>query len=577
MPKHLRFNELWLLSEKEGRARRITWAKNATILVGGNHYGKSTVLRTMYQAFGCKTKTLGGEWDPKAVVAVTFSIEDVSYTILRRGIAFGLFDANGMMLWSTKDQSELRSRFSDLVSFVLPLSTQLGDTKQARPAFFFLPLFIDQDGSWGNAWHTFDGLGEFREWQKPTIELMLGIRGSEYWKIFAKLSKHKTDAEDLQREIKVLEDTRKRLSDKFPPKPWFRDAMRFRKELATFEARVSELATRQQHLESQRMDLMNTRETLKSQIVLIETALQEHSSDMRFLDERRADGEMLCPTCGTAHENSFYSRLNLEAEADELRQLRAVFETKLDIIQRKAAEEKEQREKISKEADALERLLEIHRGELKFREIVDRAGANTAHGVLDGQSESVIAELSGIEKSIAALEKLLEELKDPQRSKVIGGRFKELYLHFATTLEVPPSLMAQSRGIQQKPSGGGSGGPCSVLAYHFALAHTAEEFSNGCLPPLVVDSPHQQAPDEIRRPQVTEFIFKNRPADQQLIVGLEDPPPESIVLGPDDKRIDLSEKFKLLIEDDYVEVFNFLEPRWRAMSAVLDSVESVEP
>jgi hypothetical protein len=133
----------------------------------------------------------------------------------------------------------------------------------------------------------------------------------------------------------------------------------------------------------------------------------------------------------------------------------------------------------------------------------------------------------------------LDGLQDPARMKEIVRRFREMFNHFAVSLSVPASLATHGKAVHLKPHAGGSGGPRAVLAYYFALAHTAEEFSSGCIPALVVDSPHQQAQDDIRRPQVTEFIFRNRPSAQQLIVGLEDPPPESVVLGPDDKRIDL--------------------------------------
>ena len=147
MSRHFRFDELWLLSEEKRKARKITLAKNTTVLVGGNHTGKSTVLRMLYHAFGCKTRSLGGEWDPRAVVAVTFSVDTQQYTILRRASTFSMFDSSGVMLWATNEQGYLRSRFSDLIPFILPLVSQQDETKQARPAFFFLPLFVDQDGS----------------------------------------------------------------------------------------------------------------------------------------------------------------------------------------------------------------------------------------------------------------------------------------------------------------------------------------------------------------------------------------------------------------------------------------------
>jgi hypothetical protein len=262
----------------------------------------------LYFAFGCKTRPLGGEWNPKAVVAVTFSIDDQRFTILRRGPSFSLFDSSGTLLWATSDQGELRTRFSALVSFALPLASQQGENKQARPAFFFLPLFIDQDGSWGSSWQSFDSLGEFKDWQKPTIELMLGIRGSDYWQTYADLSDIKSKIDDFQREKKIVEETRKRLTEKFPKRPWYRDALAFRQELTALETRASKLASEQQQVESDRLDLVSSRDTLKSQMMLIEAALQEHDGDMRFLDERRAQHEIVCPTCGTAHEHSFHAR-----------------------------------------------------------------------------------------------------------------------------------------------------------------------------------------------------------------------------------------------------------------------------
>ncbi len=574
MPRHFRFDVLWLLSEAEGRGRKITWAKGTTALVGGNHTGKSTLLRMLFYAFGCKTRALGAEWDPRTVVAVTFSTGEARYTILRRGGVFSLFDSAGTLLWVTDDSGELRSRFSALTAFVLPMMTQQGDVKQARPPFFFLPSYIDQDGGWGHSWQTFDGLGEFREWQKPTIELMLGIRGSEYWETAADLSAAKRRAEDLEREERIVKDTRKRLSDKFPRRPWFRDALTFKRELAQLEARASSLSVQQQQLEVERTDLANAQSTLESQVALIDGALKEHAPDMQFLDERRREGEIVCPTCGTAHENSFHSRLNLEAEADDLRQLRAHFGIKLERIKKDVEVHGQKLADIVAQADEVSLMLESRRGELKLREIVTRAGAEQAHDALDEQSASIEDESTQAQNLVEALKIKLEELNDSARAREITRRFRQFYSHFAASLTVPGSLGSHSGAIHVKPRAGGSGGPRAILAYHFALAFTAEEFCQGCIPPIAIDSPHQQAQDEIRRPQVTEFIIRNRPAGQQLIVGLEDPPPTSVALGPDDVRIDLTEQFAMLSAAQYTEVLSFIGPLWHIASAAMELSET---
>lgn len=184
-------------------------------------------------------------------------------------------------------------------------------------------------------------------------------------------------------------------------------------------------------------------------------------------------------------------------------------------------------------------------------------------------------DLAAAQASVEALEEQLKGLSDPQKARDVRRRFKEYFEHFAGALSVPGSLASHSRAIELKPSAGGSGGPRAVLAYYFAVLHTAAEFSAAFVPPLTIDSPHQQAQDQIRRPQVTAFIFRNRPPGHQLIVGLEDPPPDSVAFGPDDRRIDLTEQYRVLKSEEYGEVFQFIEPMWRAARASIKAANGV--
>lgn len=97
------------------------------------------------------------------------------------------------------------------------------------------------------------------------------------------------------------------------------------------------------------------------------------------------------------------------------------------------------------------------------------------------------------------------------------------------------------------------------------MSHVAGEFTEGYLPPLVLDSPHANAQDEINRPRVTEFIFKHKVPGQQLIVALEEAPPPGVSLDdPDDQRIVLDEKYGLLQAGEYSSTLNFVEPFVRA-------------
>jgi hypothetical protein len=559
--KSFRFDELWILSEKDGRARHLQWSGNRNLLVGGNHTGKSSALRMLFHAFGCKVKPLGKEWDSGATVAVQFSLEDTPYTMLRRSEIFALFNHDGTLGWATDDAGDLRLHLSKLLDFSLLLTTQNGEARQARPAFFFVPTFIDQDGSWLLNWDTFDNLGEFKNWKKPTVELALGIRPSKYWQVVTDLNVARRRVEDVRKEQQAFADARKRLAEKFPRIPWFTDALTFRRELKELEVRAGSLAKEQSAVRDELVEAAAGRDTLKAQIQLMDEALASHNADMRYLSGRRVGEDIICPTCGTAHEHSFFERLNLEAEADELRQMREMLAQQAKRAEKRVGGQEERLSELQHACEAIEQLLSRGKGDLKLREIVDRAGVGKAYDALEEQSKSVDEKLFELQREIATLEERRGGLDDKKRAALIKRKFNSHYAKFAHELEVPPSLKTRKGEAHNRPRQGGSGGPRAVLAYYFAMSHTAAEFSEGYLPPLVIDSPHVNAQDDINRPRVTEFILKNTVPGQQLIVGLEDEPPKSAVIHPPaDKRFDLKEKYGFLHKKEYANVFAFVEP-----------------
>lgn len=568
--RNFQFNRLFLLSETSRKARIVRFKARANAIVGTNHTGKSTISRSLFFAFGCNVRPFGKEWDKSSIAAVEFQIEGTVYTMLRNGMVFALFDDAGSIMWAVSDEGKLRDKISELFDFSLALITsQNNEVRKARPAFFFVPFYIDQDGSWDAPWRTFQSLGEFRQWDIPTIDLALGIRSPDYWRKFGQLSERKRELEDARSEQRVLAGTREKLAKQFPVVPWHRDAMSFRREIRELEFQAGDLASWRDNLIGRVTEAAAVRDSLVAQVQLAESALHSHAEDMQFLEAFKVGDSIECPTCGTEHKNSFAERLKLEAEADELRQLRA------SLIRRvkKAEGELESVDTDLREVDdkirQLDVLLDKERNQVKFRDIIDRAGADKALFLIDEHSSEADGLIFDLIKSIEGLQTELAGLEDKKHAKEVRGYFNSCYSNFAAQLEVPASLSTRAGPVSRKPQQGGSGGPRAVLAYYFALAHTAAKYSKGIVPPLVIDSPHQKAQDEINRPIVTEFIFRNRVPGQQLIVGIEEGLPATVKLGDNDGETRLTEKFHLLRDSDYAEAYMYIQPLVLASSKYL--------
>lgn len=555
--KSFRFINLWLLSELDQKARVIEFRENVNALIGTNHTGKSTIVRNLFTAFGCKTRPYGKEWRQDTISAVEFSVEEKYYLILHREGIHTLFDASLQVLWSTSDGGELRDHFSSLVGFTLPLMAQDGEIRTARPSFFFVPFFVDQDGSWDAPWRTFQSLGEFKQWERATLDIALGARAPVYWETWGEVASTKKIIEDLSHELRLLSNTRARLAEQFPKAPWFRDALAFRKDLKELEERADKLSKDQSDLRRQATDTTTSINVMSAQVRLIEGALIAHSEDMSFLDGLPSNQDITCPTCGTAHEHSFHERMKLEAEADELRELKSSFKARMVSYESSQALTQDKLLLVDKQANEIDELLDRTRGDLRLREVIDRAGLDKAFSAFEMQLEKISKSKARQEEALSDLENLLRSLDDKKHTKKVRDTFNSLYAKFAGELGVPPSLLNRKGEIKVKPQQGGSGGPRAILAYYFAMAHTANMYSSQIIPPLVIDSPHQKAQDDINRPIVTEFIVRNRVPGQQLIVGLEEDVPVSVVLDENDMKLMLADKFSVLIKSDYKKSYDF--------------------
>lgn len=158
--KRLRFETLELLSLRERKARRIEFDPLMTVITGTNDVGKSSVIKSLYWAFGASPSIIHPTWAAANVKAmVTFTIDDVRYRIMRDHNAIGVFDEDGRMLLVTSQITrELAPYLAKLLNFQLVLTNRKGEPEIPPPAYAFLPFYIDQDSGWTRPLDSFDTL-----------------------------------------------------------------------------------------------------------------------------------------------------------------------------------------------------------------------------------------------------------------------------------------------------------------------------------------------------------------------------------------------------------------------------------
>lgn len=561
--KNFKFESIYLLSHREKKGRSEKFHQNKNILIGRNHTGKSSLIKHLFLTLGARPNGKLSQWDESAVSAVRFIINNKAYIALHQLGNRALFDENKNILIVTGQHIEWSMEFAKISGFNLTLINKANETVQAGPACFFLPFYINQDGSWQAEWNTFIGLQRFKSPNAAILEYFAGIKPPEYYEMSAEIKLLKIDLEDLRKEQRFLERARDRLSKSLTFNGPKLESENFEIEIKSLTTEVTELNKKQEKIREKLVREKEILENINLQINLAKDALKTYDLDASYLQSVDRE-KLICPTCGSEHVDPFLDFFTYSEDARVLREL--VIRLKKDSA--KVSDEYNKTKSTLSELEnrykSISKILAVRKGNLLFRDVVESAGSEKAFRAFEDEAKKLDDNIKQLLGKIDDLDRNLKELLNRNRSKKILKTFRDAYSSSRIKLNLPPVITKKLRPTS-RPNISGSGGPRSILAYYSALWKTCIMDTGAFNVPIVIDSPNQQAQDDINMPKVLKFIANNLPTEMQLIVGSEIDT-EYIF----ENKIELKVPYGLLEEREFEEVNSILEPLLRIMYEGID-------
>ena len=546
--KSLRFKELWLVSEIFRKARKIEFNPERTLLVGRNHTGKSTVLKHLFRTLGCEVRGKSDRWDNLAISVLSFEVDGLPYRAYRKANVFALWDGARSRIQVTTSYAEWSKILARLFDFQLMLPTHDEKLAQATPPYLFLPFYMDQDGSWLHQWNSFDRLTQFSNWKKPLTAYVTGQRPNGYYAAKFEESKARASASELEKELGVVQAALSRVKKALPKSAVRLDIHAFKQEIAELLKTATQLKDEQESLRRKAFENAAENESLASQISMANTALRELEGDLKYLTESKTEAALTCPTCGSVHESGFSVRLELIDDAVSMRRVIAELETNRAAAQEKLAEINGNLARIKYKGMEIEKALQTKKGMLRLQDVVASQSTEIVSSAFQKDLDSLKRDLAKALGVVAEMKAKVAQFDLPERTREINVLYSERMELFTSDLEVQDLR----EDVKKKPDANvtamGSALPRSLLAYQYAVLHTARKKGDVKLFPIVIDSPNQQGQDAQHLKQMLNFILKRSPDDQQLILAVEDMPAD---FKFDGKVVVLTEPFNLLQEEQF--------------------------
>ena len=561
--KKLVLEKVCLLSQKEMRARKIEFHPKTNLIIGVNHTGKSSLIKNIFKTLGAKPQGKLKKWDEGAISVVQFNALGKTFkAVLHMGYR-GLFDVNDKVLIVTGDHAEWSKKFAEITGFNL-LVTNKNDleTVVADPACFFLPFYIDQDGSWQSGWDTFPSSKRFKAPMGAILEYFTGIKPFEWYKHDAQKRQANQTLSDFRNEKKFLDRAKARLESSLPMSGPKVNSENFSLEIDKLTEEVSLLNSQQENLRKTLVKEKELINSVKAQISLSQDALRVYEGDTNYLEKDRE--KLVCPTCDAEHTENFLDLFNYAEDARILRSMVLELNRDLNKLVNEHKSSQNKMDDLEGRYKKIASILESKKGEMNFHDVVNSMSAEHAFQAFSTELVDLETQIEKKLGEIEALNEKLNKLTDKKRSKQILDDYRESYTTALVSLNLP-SIEMKKQKLVSRPALSGSGGPRQILAYYAAIWQTVVKYGD-FLMPIVIDSPNQQGQDHINLPKVLEFVSKKLPPTTQLIIGSEVDTQYHF-----DEKIEFDKPYQLLNEDEYEEMEGFISTYTKSMISHLEN------
>jgi hypothetical protein len=550
----MKFRKLFLLSRERHRALAMEFGTGATVIQAGNGFGKSALLKSLYDTFGAEPHRVDDNWKSEHVVSVVeFSIDGVVRTIAKSAGTYAIFDEAGNRQFQTSSvMTELAPYIADLLDFRLLMTDKRDQVVVPPPAYAFAPYYVDQDRSWTTAWEPFKGMFLSGS-AKALAEYHSGLKPNEYYVAQAERNRVLLELNEIQVRRRGLVDAVAHLEEVSPETALHFTLSDFQEETQRLLVESQRLHEREVEHRAKLAELAEVRSLWSAQLAVTQAALSELDAVFDSAIHQPVDVE--CPTCGEHYSNNISARFKIAADSDTLA---AAAQQAQEEIRKTSTEIEKAQMDVSAVAAAIERVqavLSTRRQDLSLSDVVAAEGRNAASRVLRSRINQTDTKIGQLSAQIDELRAEMRRLLDRKRSEAIKSFFAGQLARGAQALDV---RLSDEGSISSMPKARGSEGPRGLAAYYYAFLHTTREFGSSTFCPIVVDAPNQQGQDSVHLPAIIKFLVTNRPKDSQLILAVED---AVGILSTDAAMVQVGRaRNQLLREEDYEAVSAHVRP-----------------
>jgi hypothetical protein len=200
----------------------------------------------------------------------------------------------------------------------------------------------------------------------------------------------------------------------------------FEAEIAQIVRQLTVLNARQESYREEAVGLQESLTSADRQIALTTDALKRYRQDFSYLAQPSCE-DLVCPTCGAQHEESFLSVLTFAEDARALADMVIRLQETRTLLVSRINQSRTEREALAAQYSELQAVLETKRGELKFGGVLKSIGSGVALSALDQEGRDLETARNEHLPIKHRFQQEMKELRSLKKRKAIKAAFQEHY------------------------------------------------------------------------------------------------------------------------------------------------------
>ena len=469
--KKLILNRLLILSHSLSKSIDIPFSNGLNIIVGANKTGKSSLIKTAFDCFGCKTKFEGDWIEIVSAAALIFSYGTTQYCIVKRADIRDLFILNEdwNCIVSTSDFSEFNSELMKQMEIRIPCVPAKGKSDVITTPVLFALQYIDQDSGWTGIAKSFSNSSNTKDWNNIVRNLVSGFHDEEYFELKADITRLLAEKNDKigVHEMNLAFYERMRLASgvsdtesTVDPEEQARMAEKSMKEADECQREIITFETRAHELERMIFKAKASKKMYARQI-------EEAKKDVFFA--LKSDNVLVCPCCGAEYENELVQHLQLSEDISICENAVLQIDTELSAwneqIRYIHIGVRDLRTRYNR---AISDIKNANERESSHEEYIKRQGRRE---ILDkGYADILDMEkmISSLESDIGNKNRALKKLSSLERKRKINDKISSVCIDIAEMIQYPTQRV-RIKNFMQVVKETGSDLPKCVYMYYVAM------------------------------------------------------------------------------------------------------------